>query len=44
MNVNFFDLSWNKYKGTCWLNYLWNKKDIDVKILNYYEGGDSASQ
>jgi len=38
------DFSWNKYKAACWLNYLWNKKDIDVKILNYYEGGNSASQ
>jgi len=38
------DFSWNKYKAACWLNYLWNKKDIDVKILNYYEGDDSASQ
>jgi DNA repair protein RadD len=32
MDVNFFDLSWNKYKGTCWLNYLWNKSDIDNMV------------
>ena len=38
------DFSWNKYKAACWLNYLWNKKEIDAKILNYYEGGDSAAK
>ena len=38
------DFSWNKYKAACWLNYLWNKKEIDAKVLNYYEGGDSAAK
>ena len=37
------DFSWNKYKAACWLNYLWNKKAIDDKILHYYEGGKRAS-
>ena len=30
--VRVMDFSWNKYKAACWLNYLWNKKDIDNKI------------
>ena len=37
------DFRWNKYKAACWLNYLWNKKAIDDKILHYYEGGKRAS-
>ena len=37
------DFSWNKYKAACWLNYLWNKKAIDDKILHYYEGDKRAS-
>ena len=37
------DFSWNKYKAACWLNYLWNKKEIDAKILSYYEGDNNAA-
>ena len=37
------DFSWNKYKAACWLNYLWNKKEIDDKILSYYEGDNNAA-
>ena len=37
------DFSWNKYKAACWLNYLWNKKEIDAKILSYYEGDNNAN-
>ena len=37
------DFSWNKYKAACWLNYLWNKRDIDSKVLNYYEGDNNAA-
>tara|TARA_Y100001963_G_scaffold46683_2_gene65793 strand:+ start:14020 stop:15690 length:1671 start_codon:yes stop_codon:yes gene_type:complete len=38
MNVNHFDLSWNKYKGACWLNYLWNKSVIDnIVVVNGYK-------
>ena len=29
MEVSSFDFSFNKYKGACWLNYLWNKSVID---------------
>ena len=38
------DFSWNKYKAACWLNYLWNKKEIDAKILSYYEGDNDAKK
>jgi len=26
------DFSWDRYKATCWLNYLWNKPRIDSTI------------
>jgi hypothetical protein len=29
MRVSQFDFSFNRYKGACWLNYLWNKSIID---------------
>jgi len=32
--VRAMDFSWNKYKAACWLNYLWNKKDIDNKVMS----------
>ena len=41
--VRPMDFSWNKYKAACWLNYLWNKKEIDAKILSYYEGDNNAT-
>jgi len=37
------DFSWNKYKAACWLNYMWNKKEIDGKVLSYYEGDNNAA-
>ena len=30
--INVLDMNWNKYRGACWLNYLFNKKEID-KIM-----------
>jgi hypothetical protein len=36
--VSPLDLSFSKYKAACWLNYLWNKIEIDGKVLDYYEG------
>ena len=29
VNITAFDLSWNRYKANCWLNYFWNKSMID---------------
>ena len=39
ISVDFFDLSWTKYKAACWLNYLWNKKIIHI-ILDKKLGAD----
>tara|TARA_R100001443_G_scaffold77304_1_gene84521 strand:- start:1286 stop:2965 length:1680 start_codon:yes stop_codon:yes gene_type:complete len=38
MRVSQFDFSFNRYKGACWLNYLWNKSVIDnVVTTNGYK-------
>ena len=41
--VSQLDLSFSKYKAACWLNYLWNKQEIDGKVLDYYEGDNNAA-
>ena len=41
--VSQLDLSFSKYKAACWLNYLWNKKEIDGRVLDYYEGDENAA-
>ena len=43
VKINQFDFSWDKYKAACWLNYLWNKQEIDGRILDYYEGDNNAA-
>ena len=32
VQVNEMDFSWTKYKAACWLNYLWNKEQIDAAV------------
>ena len=32
VKVNAMDFSWTKYKAACWLNYLWNKEQIDAAV------------
>ena len=32
--ISGFDFSWTKYRGACYLNYLWNKDAIDAMITN----------
>ena len=32
VDVAAFDFSWTKYKAACWLNYLWNKEQIDAAV------------
>jgi DNA repair protein RadD len=32
VEVKAFDFSWTKYKAMCWLNYLWNKPQIDAAV------------
>jgi len=32
VKVNAMDFSWTKYKAACWLNYLWNKEQIDEAV------------
>ena len=32
--VSGFDFSWTKYKAACYLNYLWNKGNVDNMIGN----------
>ena len=32
--ISGFDFSWTKYRGACYLNYLWNKNRIDSMINN----------
>jgi DNA repair protein RadD len=41
ITVRVMDFSWNKYKAACWLNYLWNKKDIDNKIKSIGDKNES---
>ena len=31
--IKSIDFSWNKYRAACWLNYVWNKNQIDEKII-----------
>lgn len=33
VDVKPIDFSWNKYKAACWLNYVWNKDQIDKRII-----------
>jgi hypothetical protein len=33
VDVKPIDFSWNKYKAACWLNYVWNKDQIDRRII-----------
>jgi hypothetical protein len=33
VDVKPIDFSWNKYKAACWLNYVWNKEQIDRRII-----------
>jgi|TARA_R110000824_G_scaffold80731_1_gene203025 DNA repair protein RadD len=37
ITIRAMDFSWNKYKAACWLNYLWNKKDIDNRVMSIGE-------
>ena len=32
VQVSEMDFSWTKYKAACWLNYLWNKEQIDAAV------------
>jgi len=32
VQVSAMDFSWTKYKAACWLNYLWNKEQIDAAV------------
>jgi len=32
VKVNAMDFSWTKYKAACWLNYMWNKEQIDEAV------------
>jgi superfamily II DNA or RNA helicase len=32
VHVSAMDFSWTKYKAACWLNYLWNKEQIDAAV------------
>jgi len=41
ITVRVMDFSWNKYKAACWLNYLWNKRDIDNKIISIGDKNES---
>ena len=35
VHVNFMDFSWTKYKASCMLGYLWNKRNIDNFVERY---------
>jgi superfamily II DNA or RNA helicase len=32
VQISAMDFSWTKYKAACWLNYLWNKEQIDAAV------------
>jgi DNA repair protein RadD len=34
VNITAFDLSWNRYRANCWLNYFWNRNIIDSIVYN----------
>ena len=34
IQISGFDFSWTKYKAACYLNYLWNKGNVDNMIGN----------
>ena len=38
VQVNAMDFSWTKYKAACWLNYLWNKEQIDAAVERIADG------
>ena len=38
VEVGAFDFSWTKYKAACWLNYLWNKEQIDAAVERIADG------
>ena len=39
--IKSIDFSWNKYRAACWLNYVWNKDQIDEKIITIGDKSES---